>query len=76
MNNGLRSLENTIDYTCADKKRKNWRHLIDIDSLFQKTPMFTPKNEQLSQEMYLKILYFSSGLEMSRVVEKLLFTYL
>jgi hypothetical protein len=33
-------------------------------------------NEPLSQEIRLKILRLSSGLEMSGVVEKLLFTYL
>jgi hypothetical protein len=37
----------SIDYRCADKKksrrveRRHWRHLIGLDSLFQKTPMFT-----------------------------------
>jgi hypothetical protein len=24
-------------------KRRHWRHSIGLDSLFQKTPMFTPK---------------------------------
>ncbi len=58
-------------------ERRHWRHLIGLDSLFQKTPMSTPKNEPpLSQEMHLKILHFSSGLKMSGTVEKLLFTYL
>jgi hypothetical protein len=37
--------------------------------------MFTFKNEPLSQEIHLKILHLSSGLKMSRVVEKLLFTF-
>jgi hypothetical protein len=59
-------------------KRRHWRNLIGLDSLFQKTPMFTPKkkNEPLSQEMHLKILHLCIGLKMSRVVKKLLFTYL
>jgi hypothetical protein len=40
--------EMVIDYGHADKKnwqveRPHWRHLIGLDSLFQKTPMFTPK---------------------------------
>jgi hypothetical protein len=38
-----------IDHRCADKnsgriERRHWHHSIDFDSLFQKTPMFTPKN--------------------------------
>jgi hypothetical protein len=57
-------------------ERWHWRHSIGLDSLFQKTPIFTPKNEQLSQEMHLKILHFSIGLKISGAVEKLLFTYL
>jgi septal ring factor EnvC (AmiA/AmiB activator) len=38
-----------IDYRCADEKkswrveRRRWRHSISLDSLFQKTPMFTPQ---------------------------------
>jgi hypothetical protein len=38
------------DYRCADKKvgelrgqRRHWSHSIGLDSLFQKTPIFTPK---------------------------------
>ncbi len=39
-----------IDYICADKKkscrveRRHWRHLIGLDFLFLKTPMFTPSS--------------------------------
>jgi hypothetical protein len=38
----------TTDYKCADKKRwrvemRHYRHSIGLDSLFQKTPMFTPE---------------------------------
>ncbi len=69
-----------IDYRCADKKymrveRRHWGHSIGLDSHFQKTPMFTPRNEPLCQEMHLKALHFSSGLKMSEAVEKLRFTY-
>jgi hypothetical protein len=57
-------------------ERRDWCHSIGLDSLFQKTLMFTPKMKPLSQEMYLKILRLSSGLKISGAVEKLLFTCL
>jgi hypothetical protein len=57
-------------------ERRHWRHSIGLDSLSQKTPMFTQKNEPLGQEMHLKLLQFSSGLKMFGAVEKLLFAYL
>jgi hypothetical protein len=42
----------SVDYRCADKKnswrvgRRHWRHLIGLDSLFAKNPMFTQKKKK------------------------------
>jgi hypothetical protein len=35
-----------------------------LDSLFQETPIITPKNEPFSQEMHLKILLLGRGLKL------------
>jgi hypothetical protein len=60
-----------IDYRCADQK-KSWRverrHSIGLDSLFQKTPMFTPKNwtvkpgDSFENTTFLAVVWKCQGL--------------
>jgi hypothetical protein len=77
------NLPKLIDYRCADQKKKlaSWEaKLAPFDRsrlpLSENPNVHPPKNEPLSQEMHLQILYFSSGLWISGAVEKLRFTNL
>ncbi len=46
-------------------KSRHWCHEKRLDSLFQKTPIITPKkNEPFSQEMHMKIPLLSRGLKL------------
>jgi hypothetical protein len=70
----------STDSRCADKKRAIWEvRLASSDTswlpLSENADVHPPKNEPLNREMHLKILYFISGLKISRAVEKLLFTH-
>jgi hypothetical protein len=50
----------SIDYTYGDKKswRVKRRHSIGLDSLFQKTPMFTPKKQTVKPGVAVEITAF------------------
>ncbi len=68
---GVRYWCRVIDYICEDRvrswpvKRRHWCNQMGLDSLFQKAPIISAKNEPFSQDMHSKILHSSRELKLS-----------
>jgi hypothetical protein len=61
----------TVEHRCEDRdrvgefklKRRHWCHLIGLDSLFQKTPVITPKKRSVQPGDALEDTAFKPGFE-------------